>query len=384
MTGSWRWRTAYLIVGAAFLATVTRYYHPQYGFTAFIEFSESRHSREIPAVNNAPHYDHPRSGGYDGQHYAQLAMTPLLDDPAIDAALDAPPYRARRILFSWIAWAAGAGQPAWILQAAALENVAVWLILAWLLARLIPPTGPRNLVLWSGCLLCSGMLTSVRYALPDGLATLLVAAGVYLAERARPWLAALVLGVAGLARETSVLGAVAFLKYLRTPRSWFRAAGTVLLTVIPLAIWLDYLRAIYRSRTLASGEAIARPLAGFLWKVNEVEGAVSRDGLTAQTRDDLSALVAFIAQAAWLLWLYIRRREASLWALAAGAFLALTFITSRPVWDGVPGAYTRVALPLTIGVNILLARDSSAPWWIVVGANLGIIPGVALMTAFRW
>ena len=48
----------------------------------------------------------------------------------------------------------------------------------------------------------------------------------------------------------------------------------------------------------------------------------------------------------------------------------------RPNWS--------LALPITIGVNVLLARDARAPWWIVVLANLGIIPGVALMMMFRW
>ena len=90
-------------------------------------------------MRSAPHYDHPRSTGYDGQFYAQLARIRCCVIAAIDQALDNPPYRAHRILFSWIAWALGAGRPAWILQAASLENVLAWLVLAWVLALLIPP-----------------------------------------------------------------------------------------------------------------------------------------------------------------------------------------------------------------------------------------------------
>ena len=62
-------------------------------------------------------------------------MEPLLRNRAIDAALDNPPYRARRILFSWTAYLLGLGQPEWILKAFALQNILAWLALAWLLGR---------------------------------------------------------------------------------------------------------------------------------------------------------------------------------------------------------------------------------------------------------
>ena len=123
------------LVVAAFLAGVSRYYHPPFGLTAFIDFSPSNHAYEIPAVQSAPHFDNPGSTGYDGVYYAQLAVDPLLRDPAIDHALDDPPYRARRILFSWTAYALGLGRPAWILQVYAVQNVIVWLLFAWLLCR---------------------------------------------------------------------------------------------------------------------------------------------------------------------------------------------------------------------------------------------------------
>src|SRR5262245_46415883 len=152
MGGAQKWTAACVLVVAGFLATVARYYHPSYGFTAFLEFPAATHDSELPAVRNAPHYDHPGSGGYDGQFYAQLAVEPLLKNPEIDRALDNPPYRAHRILFPWIAWTMGLGRPAWILQAAAIENVLVWLAMAWLLWRLIRPATARAFVLWSGCL----------------------------------------------------------------------------------------------------------------------------------------------------------------------------------------------------------------------------------------
>jgi hypothetical protein len=384
MKGARLWVAAYALVVAAFLAAIGRYYHPAYGFTALIEFPAAGHSYEIPAVRDAPHFDHPLSGGYDGQFYAQLAVEPLARNAALDVALDDPPYRSHRILFSWIAYAAGLGRPAWILQAAALENVVVWLLLAWLLWRWIPPTSPRNFVLWTGTLFAHGTLMSVRYALPDGLSLFLIAIAVLAMERGRPIVAGAVLGFATLARETAILAAGMFVRLLRQPRGWRLMACAGTLSILPLAVWLDYLRSIYRARTLAGGGHITVPFSGIASDVVSIAHQLP-DGLTAMLRDEVTALVAFAAQACWIIWRLARRRsDLPAWAIVAPAFLALALLAHPVVWDGTPGAYTRVAMPLTMGVNILLAREGRASWWWIALANLGVVPGVALLMSFRW
>ena len=398
MKGARVWVAAYWLVVAAFLGLAARYYHPQFGFTAFIEFPEGGHEYELPVVRETPHFHHPHSRGYDGQFYAQLAIEPLLKDPAIDLAMDNAPYRAHRMLFSWIAWTLGGGKPSSILQAAAIENVLVWLGLAWLLSRVIPPVSARAFVLWSGCLLAHGMLMSVRYALPDALAMLLIALGVFWTERGRPMLAALTIGLAGLARETSVIAGTALVRFLkRTPRSWIVVTVCLVLVVLPIALWLDYLRSIFRLHAFEGGGNISRPFLGLLWKVRSVWTTLARDGFSAMARDDLFALVAFLTQALWLVWRFAenafqrvrsagpaRRNALAPWALVAASFLVLALFTHQVVWDGKPGAYTRVALPLTIGVNVLLFREEQAPWWVIGLANLSVVPGIALMMAFHW
>jgi hypothetical protein len=202
-------------VVAALLVTVAQYYHPQYGFTRFIAFPASTHASEFPPVRDgAPHADEDHTG-YDGQFYAQIALDPLLKDPRIDAALDLAPYRARRILMPWIAWAAGLGRPAWILQAYSLINVASWLLLAWLLVRVIPPDSSRGFALWGATLTCHGMLSSIRYALPDGPSALIIALAMVAFTKRHAVLGSIVLGAAGLARETNLLAAAPLGRLLR-------------------------------------------------------------------------------------------------------------------------------------------------------------------------
>ena len=103
----------------------------------------SSSDRACPPWPRRPTYVHYQSPGYDGQFYAQLAVEPLLRDRRIDEALDTPPYRARRILFSWTAYLLGLGRPAWILKVYAVQNIVAWLLLAWLLLRWFPPHARR-------------------------------------------------------------------------------------------------------------------------------------------------------------------------------------------------------------------------------------------------
>jgi hypothetical protein len=183
---------------------VARFYHPRTGFTALIAFGAGL--TEAPALGDVPHEIAPPWASYDGQFYAQRALDPLCRDPRVDRAIDLPAFRARRILFSWTAYALGLGRPVWIIQVYALQNVVCWLLLAWVLARWIPPDSGRGVALWTACLFSHGALWSVRFALLDVPSLLLIACAVRAAEARRPLVSAAIVGIAGLGRETNLLG----------------------------------------------------------------------------------------------------------------------------------------------------------------------------------
>jgi hypothetical protein len=359
------------LVVAIFLAACATSYHPQYGFTGFIRFSYESHDRLLASVRAAPHAE--VQDGYDGLYYAQLAVDPLLRDPAIDFALDSPPYRARRILFSWTAYALGLGRPAWILQAYAIQNIVVWLLLAWILGRVIPQTSARAFALWTGCLLAHGLVASVWLALTDGPSLLLVVLAILAVERGRPATATLVLGLAGLARETNLLAVTAFARFAgRRPRTWIRPAVFACASAIPLALWLDYLRSIYRWRTFEGSQYIVTPLQGLLSKLGSTGHEVVAAGFTVPAVKEIVALAAFFAQAGVVGWMFVRQQR-SPWLFVAASFLVLALVAKSVVWQGAPGAFTRVTLPMTIGVNVLLSREQQPPWWLIALANISVV-----------
>lgn len=371
------WQAAALLLCALFLASIARFYHPRFGFTALIAFPAGEES-ELPALAAIPHREYPRQFTYDGQFYARLALEPLLRDPAIDRALDQPGYRARRILFSWTAWLAGLGRPAWVLQAFALQNVVCWLVLAWVLTRWVPPRTGRLFALWTACMFSHGLLWSVRFSLLDGPSLLLLALAAIAAERQRIWSLASILGAATLGRETNLIGAVMF-AVPRHRADWLRLAGALTLVILPLAIWQDYLWSIYRSTSLTGSGQLSPPLVAWMANWSKSLAMVSRDGTASPGFRALLVVFSLTVQLVFLLW--AREPQTPWWRLALG-YGALMLIAHPVVWAGYPGAITRVVLPLTIGFNIQLRGQGRSFWiWYVLG-NLHLIPARVLLPGF--
>jgi hypothetical protein len=357
------------------LASVARLYHPPFGFTEMIGFA-SGGSGELPVLQAIPHYRHPPWGSYDGQFYAQLALEPLLRDPAIDRALDLPPYRARRIFFSWTAWALGLGRPQWILQAYALQNVLAWLLLAALMTRWLRPDTPRGLALWTACLFSHGMLHSVRAALLDGPSMLLIAIAIAASERGRMFTSAAIIGVAGLGRETNLFAAVGLPRPVgRLP--WLKLGAALALAALPLLLWQDYLRSIYRSTSAAGQGVLDRPIVVFLQVFQQTLGQVLGHDASLLTAMKLGVIVCLAVQTLYLLY---RREYASPWWRVAVPYALLMLTVHKVVWDGYPGAVTRVTLPLVFGFNVLLAREQGPRFWpwFVLG-NLHLLAAAMLL-----
>src|SRR5215210_5846338 len=308
------WRTLALLMCALLLAWIARFYHPGTGFSSLL-IVPAGHELEIPAFRSVPHYEYPPHVAYDGYMYAQLAMDPLLRDPAIDVALDHPAYRARRILFAWTAWALGLGRPAWILQAYSVQNVLCWLLLAWVMTRWFPLDRVAHFALWTGCMFSQGLLMSVRLSLLDGPSLLLIACAVAGAERGRVWLTAAVLSLAALGRETNLLALLAFPRP-RGLRCWLQLTGALIVAITPVLLWQDYVWSIYRGASMSAGaEHIVIPFVAYLdkWRTTMVgvgvHGWISPPGVT------LPVLVALTTQAVFVAW--TRAWSEPWWRIAA-------------------------------------------------------------------
>jgi len=366
----------YVLVVLAGLALFGRFYDARTGFTPLILFGSTFDGQALPSVRAVPHYVYQNSSGYDGQFYAQLAVEPFPGSPDVVKALDTPPVRMRRMLLSWTAFVLGLGKPAWVLQVYAVQNIVVWLLLALLLCRWLPPVSVRHWLAWSGCVLAHGLICSVRYSLTDGPSLLLIALAIASAERGRPLLASVILGISGLVRESNVLAALGCSPSLSSGRRlWVQRAIMALLVVAPPILWLMYLRPLLGPEVLSSAGNLEPPFAGMFTKFGAVIKEYRFDGWTSTVIASTVAILSLGVQVAYLAW---RMEWRAAWWRAALPFVLLTALLSWPVWMGTPGAFTRVLLPITVAFNVLLP-GSCRFWPIFILGNLPVVLSVTLL-----
>ncbi len=371
----------YVATVVLFATSIARLYEPENGMTVLIRFGGLLEDQRLPAVRAIPRSIEEGSIGYDGQFYAQLAVDPLLRDPALGEALDAPAYRARRILFSWTAFLLGLGQPRWILQAYAIQYVVFWLLLAWVLCRWFPPTDLRNLARWLGCMFSHGAIISVVAALPDGPGMLLLAASILAIEGGRVRRSAGLIGLAGLGKDINLFSSAVLL----APGSLKRYGGRDLfiwglLLAGPLALWMLFVAGRLEFDSIGGGRNFGVPFAGYLENWSLTLAALRDEGWDSYYRLSLYAMIGLTTQTAALL---VLRDWRNPWWRAGMGSVVLMAALGPAVWEGVPGAATRVLLPMTFAFNFVLPRNRWFwPLWVL--GNLSILPALEILRVPFW
>lgn len=339
------------------------------GFTSLLHFGEPWASRRIPAAQNQSVAVSPHSTGYDGQFYAQLALAPSLHDPALDAALDAPAYRARRILAPATAHLLGFGQPWLVLNLYALLNVVCWLALALLLWREIADASALGFARWAGCLFSLGVLDSVRQSLVDLPALLLLALAVRAHRAARPNVTTTTLALGHLAKETNLLASLALLGW--PPRLEWRRVVCLVVSVLPLLAWTAYVAARFPAPSSTGLGNFTWPLLGAADQL-----LLSLRQLSVGNFDSrhLFAVVGLVGLALQTLVIWRYRNPENPWWRIGAAYSVLLLFLGPWVWSGYWAA-CRAVLPLTLAFNLLLpAGRAFWPLWIV--GNLTVLHGV--------
>jgi hypothetical protein len=355
-----------------FLCLVARFYHPVYGFTAFLQLSEKSKQIGIAPIRETSIFAHEGEGGYDGQYYAQIAYDPTLRNSELKNAADNLSYRARRILPPALAWLLAAGQPGWIADVYSLLNVIFWIILAALCWKLLQVRDLRTWLAWAGLLFSAGALHSVRLALTDLIATTFIAAALYARERNRSNVAALSLAAASLSKETAFLSAIAL---LRGPwndlRAWARNLLGIIIAATPLIAWLIYICFVVGPADQGFSNFTA-PFSGIWEKWGQAIAGISQETDWLLAWSTLLAVVGVTAQLFWLL-LRPSLRDISWWASLP--YVALAFVLSSAVWEGHPGAFTRVLLPLQFFFTVGAVRRGASIALIILG-HLSVLSGV--------
>lgn len=373
---------AWLCVAAvAFvLATVAGRYDTETGFTRLIRFGAFFDASRLPALEGQPLHVYPNQG-YDGQFYAQLAVDPDVSHPEVQAALDNPRYRARRILLPAIVHVAGVGNVWLTLNLFALANLAAWLALAWLLWRRTRADGWRGAAVWVVCMLGLGALDSVRMSLTDLPAMLLIFVAVEASTGARRLPALGALAAAALTRETALLSIAAPEGGdLRAGRTWARHAVNCIVVAAPLALWIGWLFLKVLSGEDTYTGNFAAPCTAIAHHIQNSAREIASGNASYRHIFGLIAVPGLALQVAWVVYRAATGGfTADPWLRAALPYVPLFLVLGDSVWQAYP-AVARVCLPLTFAFNLTLPRDRRFWWWLVIG-NAFALHGIQRMLA---
>lgn len=336
-----------------FLGAVGQFHERDTGFSSLLSIGDALGDSKVTALRQVPHYIYEGSAGYDGAYYVQLALNPTLRNPELTRAIDNLPYRARRILLSWVSCLVGLGRPAWVVQAHALLNVACWLGLAGVLLHWFPVTTWGNFLRWAAVLLSHGVCMSVRHSLVDGPSLLLVALAMRWLEQGRAAAGGITLALAGLAKETSLLAVPGLSLDWRAPRTWGPLLRRVLAIAAPLLAWMTYVRLRFGPAEDPGLGNFTLPFAGFAERMGCSLRDVTGPDATPLAWATLAAMIALAVQ--WGFFVLRWRPDERWWRIGATFALMMVFLAT-PVWEGFPGASTRVLLPMTLAFNILVPR----------------------------
>lgn len=356
---------------ALFLMVLSQFYIPGKGFSYLIAFGGNLEEVRLSKIRKMDYYIQRSSSGYDAQYYVQIAMDPSLQNTQLKQAVDNLAYRARRILFPATAFLLGGASPPAILQAYALQNAFCWLILAVLLLHWFPPRDWDCFMRWIGVLFSLGVSVSVRNALVDGPSLLLIALGLYLADKGRPWWSTLVLAVSGLGKETNLLGAASLLpKRGANYKIWMQAILRGVLIAAPLGLWLFYLSLKLGPVMDAGRRNFDWPFVAYLHKWRQVMTELPDVGWP--NFGGLWSFFMLITLTVQFLFLVLRPQWDRAWWRVGMSFAVLMVVLGDAVWEGYPGAASRVLLPMQLAFNILVPMGR---WWrlVLLAGNLTLV-----------
>lgn len=184
--------------------------------------------------------DHNKSGtwGYDGQFYYQMARNPLQAYRYMDNA----PFREQHMFYPLVVGILSLGQAVLIPYMLLIVNVLSVVLTVELVSRLLARC---KFSPWFSLAigLYFGQAAGVLFDTAEPFTYFLVCLGVWLiVEKNRFGLAAIMMGLASLAREIAILFPIGYLCVAVVQKKWQRCAQLVILGILPLLLWLLALR----------------------------------------------------------------------------------------------------------------------------------------------
>jgi len=215
-----------------------------------------------------------------------------------------------------------------------------------------------------------GVLDSVRQSLVDLPALLLLTLAILARDRGRPAQSTCWVAFAGLAKESSLLGAIAVgVESFRWPFTTKRKALSIAVAAMPLVAWSFYIHYRLPESTGTSGAGnFTWPLLGLVLQIKTSLSEIIQGNWDGRYTMGLMCIVGLTIQA-WTLW-RTPDIKSSWWRVGA-AYALLLLVLSPWVWSGYWAA-CRAVLPMTIAFNLLLPAQPRTFWplWVLGNSTM--------------
>ena len=244
--------------------------------------------------------------GYDGQFSYLLARYGWESTPYIDNA----PYRAQRILLPVMARTLSFGQVDWLPWIMLAINLGALFMGTWALEQLLI-LKRQNRWIALGFGLSLGMLGSVRLIVTEPLAYALIVLAILQIEKERVYLGVFLIGISALAKEMTLIFALAYGVWWLWQRDWRNVLIGGLLMGVPALLWQVVLLNQFGKLGIGSGGALATPfeiipLMGFFRLLTDgsLEVFLALGGIV---------FMFAVLPALWGLWVCLRDKSWSIW-----------------------------------------------------------------------
>lgn len=309
--------------------------------------------------------------GYDGQQFLTIALDPGLQNDGSIAALDHPSYRYRRILYPLLGYLLGFGNPELIPWALVLINILAIAVCTGLTALYFQYQKQKTIGALA-VLAIPGVWMVLFLSTADLLASVFSLGAVVCQTIFPPhqnkkwWLMPTLLALALLTRETTLIIWLAIALTLGQNRQW-RLMGSLLLSLIPLTLWLGYIR--WRQLPGGSGTGnFGWPLVG----IGEKFQSLIQAGLTGNNLYEAFLWFLLLFTLALLVWLTLPQRRGNI-TLTYGGWLygGLLLVASFYILNYYLN-YSRVFLDVFLLTILAMAPTSKLIRWPYVAiASLG-------------
>ena len=210
---------------------------------------------------------------------------------------------------------------------------------------------------------------------------LLLALSVVAIEAGHVRRSAGLIGIAGLAKDVNLFWSPMLLVPGSLKRTGWRGLWVWgLLVTGPLFLWMLYVAGQFDMVGIGGGRNFAAPLASYFENWGVTLAALRDEGWESYARFSLCVMIGLTIQTAVLL--IVRDWRSPWWRAGMGSVL-LMVVLGPAVWEGLPGAVTRVLLPMTFAFNVVLPGNRWFwPLWVL--GNLSIIPALEVLRVPFW